>query len=72
MSASEAAPYPGQLLPLPPFLLEGGVSDWPDILDGLTLTGHFLMRDIVTDRAEPVAESRQRLVERLRRAAGLA
>ncbi len=72
VSAAQAAPYSGRLLPLPLFLLEGGVSEWPDILDGLTLTGHFLMRDVITDRAEPVGESRHRLVERLRRAAGLA
>jgi DNA repair protein RecO (recombination protein O) len=41
-------------------------------LDGLELTGHFLMRDLLTDRSAPVAESRIRLVERLRRAAGQA
>lgn len=72
VSEAEAGPYAGKLLPLPPFLIKGGVADWPDILAGLTLTGHFLMRDVITDRAEPVAESRNRLVERLRRAAGLA
>lgn len=72
VSAAEAAPYSGKLLPLPSFLLEGGVADWPDILAGLTLTGYFLMRDVITERAEPVTESRHRLVERLRRAAGLA
>ena len=70
VSAGEAEPYLGKLLPLPPFVREGGASSWPDILDGLALTGHFLMRDIVTDRSAPVAEARVRLVERLRRAAG--
>jgi DNA repair protein RecO (recombination protein O) len=38
----------------------------------LDLTGHFLMRDLLTDRARPAAEARARLVERLRRAGGLA
>lgn len=72
VSAAEAEPYAGKLLPLPPFVREGGAASWPDILDGLELTGHFLMRDLLTDRSAPVAESRVRLVERLRRAAGQA
>ncbi len=72
VSAAEAEPYAGKLLPLPAFVREGGAAGWPDILDGLELSGHFLMRDLMTDRAAPVAESRVRLVERLRRAAGRA
>ena len=72
VSAAEAEPYLGKLLPLPRFVSEGGAAGWPDIIDGLALTGHFLMRDLVTDRSTPVAEARNRLVERLRRAAGLA
>ena len=72
VSAAEAEPYSGKLLPLPRFVREGGTAPWPDILDGLGLTGHFLMRDLLTDRSAPVAEGRVRLVERLRRAAGQA
>ena len=72
VSAAEAEPYAGQLLPLPPFVRDGGVATWVEIMQGLDLTGHFLMRDVVTDRARPVAEARARLVERLRRAGGLA
>jgi DNA repair protein RecO (recombination protein O) len=72
VSAAEAEPYAGKLLPLPRFVLEGGSADWPDILAGLDLTGHFLMRDLINDRSAPVAEARIRLVERLRRAAGAA
>ena len=71
VSAAEAAPYGDRLLPLPSFLLQGGAAAWPDILDGLRLTGHFLMRDLLTDRAAPLLEGRDRLVQRLRRAAGL-
>ena len=56
VSAAEAEPYAGKLLPLPRFVREGGQASWPDILDGLALTGHFLMRDLITDRAAPVAE----------------
>lgn len=71
VSAPEAEPYAGKLLRLPRFVRAGGPADWRDIVDGLALTGHFLMRDVLTDRAAPVAEARVRLVERLRRAAGL-
>ena len=42
------------------------------IIDGLRLTGHFLMRDLLTDRAAPMHDARDRLVDRLRRAAGVA
>jgi DNA repair protein RecO (recombination protein O) len=72
VSAGEAEPYLGKLLPLPDFVLNGGTAQWPDILDGLVLTGHFLVRDLLTDRSAPVGEARLRLVERLRRAAGQA
>jgi len=72
VSAAQAEPYAGKLLPLPRFIVEGGTSTWPDILDGLALTGHFLLRDLVTDRSAPVAEARNRLCERLRKAAGRA
>src|SRR6476659_1213036 len=72
VSAAEAEPYAGKLLPLPPFLRDGGPASWLEIAQGLDLTGHFLMRDLLTDRARPIAESRARLVERLRRAGGLA
>lgn len=72
VSGAEAEPYAGKLLPLPRFMIEGGSASWPEILDGLALTGHFLLRDVVTDRSAPVADARARLVERLRRAAGQA
>ena len=72
VSDVEAEPYKKRLLPLPPFLLEGGSASWSEILDGLRLTGHFLGRDLLTDRAAPVLDGRERLVERLRRAAGVA
>ena len=72
VSAAEVEPYAGKLLPLPRFILEGGQAGWREILDGLALSGHFLLRDVITDRLAPVAEARTRLVERLRRAAGQA
>ena len=72
VSAAEAKPYAGKLLPLPAVILSGGTATWPQILDGLALSGHFLTRDLITERSQPVAEARNRLVERLRRAAGRA
>jgi DNA repair protein RecO (recombination protein O) len=72
VSAVEAEPYSGKLLALPRFVREGGGASWREIAQGLDLTGHFLMRDLLTDRAKPIAEARSRLVDRLRRAGGLA
>ena len=72
VSAGEAEPYAERLLPLPAFVREGGSGNWRDIVDGLNLTGHFIDRDLLTDRSRPIAEARGRLVDRLRRAAGLA
>ena len=72
VGATAAAAYAGKLLALPRFVRAGGQAEWPDIIDGLALSGHFLMRDLITDRAAPVAAARERLIERLRRAAGQA
>jgi DNA repair protein RecO (recombination protein O) len=72
VSAAEAEPYAGKLLPLPPFVRAGGRATWPEIAQGLDLTGHFLRRDLLTDRSKVIAEARERLVDRLRRAGGLA
>ena len=71
VSAAEAEPYSGKLLPLPSFLREGGKPSWIEIRQGLDLTGHFLQRDILTGRSAALAEARSRLVDRLLRAGGL-
>lgn len=71
VSAAEAEPYAGKLLPLPAFVREGGRASWQEIAQGLELTGHFLERDILAGRINPIAPARARLVERLRRAGGL-
>jgi DNA repair protein RecO (recombination protein O) len=60
-------PHAARLLPLPRFLVEGGAAEWPDIFDGLRLTGHFLGRDLLTERRAAVLPARERLVERLKR-----
>lgn len=72
VSAAEAQPYAGKLLALPRFVREGGRASWPEIADGLELTGHFLRRDVLDDRSQGVIAARDRLVDRLRRAGGLA
>ena len=72
VSAAEAEPYASRLLPLPRFVRDGGAGSWQDIVDGLQLTGHFLDRDLLTDRSRPMGDARVRLVDRLRRAGGLA
>jgi DNA repair protein RecO (recombination protein O) len=71
VSAAEAEPYAGKLLPLPKFVREGGTASWADIAHGLDLTGHFLMRDLLTQKSAVLGEARERLVDRLRRAGGL-
>ncbi|PHP19116.1 DNA repair protein RecO, partial [Sphingobium sp. IP1] len=60
--------YEARLLPLPPFLLQGGAGDWPQIMDGLRLTGFFLERSVLTERRADVLAARERLVDRLKRA----
>ena len=69
VSGSEAAPYGARLLVLPPFMRDGGPASWTDIVAGLDLTGHFLVRDLLRERSAPIAEARARLLDRLRRAA---
>ena len=71
VSAAEAEPYSDKLLPLPAFVREGGQAGWPEIAQGLDLTGHFLMRDLLTQKSAVLGEARSRLVDRLRRAGGL-
>ncbi|MGE3745998.1 MAG: DNA repair protein RecO [Sphingomonadaceae bacterium] len=71
VSEGAGAPYADRLLPLPPFLIDGsGEGGWPDILDGLKLTGFFLDRDLLTERRGLVLDARTRLIDRLRRIVG--
>ena len=57
-----------RLLPLPPFVSRGGEAGWPDIMDGLALTGHFIAHRLVHPRRADILAARERLVERLKRA----
>ncbi len=68
VSRAGAEGYEARLLPLPPFLLQGGAGDWPQIMDGLRLTGFILERSVLTERRADVMAARERLVDRLKRA----
>ena len=68
VSAAAGDAYRDRLLRLPAFLHHGGVGDWPQIVDGLRLTGHFLARDLLTGRPADALAARARLVDRLNRA----
>ena len=70
VSEAGAGAYRDRLMPLPAFLDAGGEAGWPDIMQGLRITGHFLARDIMIDRQADVLAARERLVERLKRVTG--
>jgi DNA repair protein RecO (recombination protein O) len=70
VSAAAAGEYRDRLLPLPPLLLGSGTADWPDILAGLRITGHFLARDVLIERQADILAARERLLDRLRRVVG--
>lgn len=67
---SAGSEYADRLLPLPRFLISGGAAGWAEIFDGLRLTGHFLARDLLTERRAAILPARERLVERLRSLVG--
>ncbi|HEX8445040.1 MAG TPA: DNA repair protein RecO [Sphingomonas sp.] len=68
VSRAAGAGYVDRLLPLPAFLIDGGAAEWDAIRDGLRLTGHFLARDLLTERRAMVLAARERLILRLQRA----
>ena len=70
VSAVAAGAWSDRLLPLPPLLLGESGGDWPDILAGLRITGHFLARDVLIERQAEVLAARERLLDRLKRAGG--
>jgi DNA repair protein RecO (recombination protein O) len=68
VSREGAGAYADRLMKLPPFLVSGGAASWAEVFDGLRITGHFLGRDLLIERQSEVLASRERLLERLRRA----
>jgi DNA repair protein RecO (recombination protein O) len=70
VSSGAAGEYRDRLLVLPAFLRGGGAAaDWPDIIAGLKLTGHFIARDLLIERQAELLAARDRLLDRLRRIA---
>src|SRR4051812_5852009 len=69
VSREGAGAYADRLMRLPAFLASGGDADWEAVFDGLRITGHFLGRDLLIERQAEVLPARERLMERLRRAA---
>lgn len=61
------APYKDRLLPLPPFLRGEARFEAQDILDGLRLTGHFLLHRVFALGNSNLPEARLRLEERFSR-----
>jgi len=72
VSLAAAEPYRDRLLPLPGFLIGRGEAAPPEVLNGLTLTGHFIERLLFAQAHAPVPAARERFVERYRRWAGSA
>ncbi len=69
VTAGAAAGYEGRLFRLPAFLRGQDASPPMDaVLDGLTITGHFLDRNILDGRNRDLLAVRERLVDRLGRA----
>lgn len=73
-AVSEAAgePYKDRLLALPPFLRGEARFDDADILDGLKLTGYFLLHRVFSQANANLPEPRLRLEEKFREKAGAA
>jgi DNA repair protein RecO (recombination protein O) len=69
VSRAAGALYRDRLLPLPSFLLNGGLAEWPDLIAALTLTGHFLTRDLLHGAGAHTLAARERLVARLHKIA---
>ena len=69
VARAAAAGYEARLFPLPPFLTGGGAADsGQEALAALAITGHFLARDVLTDRRRDILAARERLVARVNRA----
>ncbi|RVT82328.1 DNA repair protein RecO [Rhodobacteraceae bacterium CCMM004] len=66
-----AGEWADRLLPLPPCLLGQGPASAAELLDGLTVTGHFLDRWLAPALGDrPLPPARARLVARMRRRFG--
>jgi DNA repair protein RecO (recombination protein O) len=71
VSASAGADYKDRLLRLPSFLCKGrqGAPTLEDIVDGLTLTGHFLETRVLIPREAQMPAARRRFQDLMQRRA---
>lgn len=67
VSRAAGEPYRDKLLPLPAFLVEGGIGDRAAVLAGLRLTGYFLERHVLSPHRAVLPAARSRFVDRFRR-----
>jgi DNA repair protein RecO (recombination protein O) len=65
VTEAAAGTWKGRLLQLPGFLAGGNTAAPPDWRDGLTLTGHFLARDVFGAHHRPLPQARQMLYDRV-------
>lgn len=66
-----AGEWADRLLPLPCCLMGQGPASLPELLSGLTTTGHFLTHKLAPDLGDrPIPPARQRLVDALARRTG--
>jgi DNA repair protein RecO (recombination protein O) len=72
VSRSAGRPWHDRLLPLPGFLVTTDDGNETEVLAGLRLTGHFLARHVFGERERGLPAARQRLADRLHRAAAAA
>lgn len=63
VTAEGASGYEPQLLALPSFLIGGGEPQGDDLTAALRLTRHFILRDLVSDRARPRLEQARDLID---------
>ena len=68
VSRDAGAPHADRLFTLARVLRREADADWPDMFEGLRVTGHFLARDVLVDRRADALAARGRLVDRLKRA----
>jgi DNA repair protein RecO (recombination protein O) len=66
VSASAGEPYRTKLLHLPQFLTQKSApATGEDIISGLNMTGHFLVRDVLGPRSINLPDARERLIRLL-------
>lgn len=65
VSEEGAGTWKDRLLPLPPFLADGGPGDPAQWADGLRLTAHFLARDVFGLQHKPLPPARVALYDRI-------